>query len=86
MYWLMNKKPKLFVENKLTTFKAILQPVRTYGVMRMQQPNQHKNIPNLSIKTHRSITGAPWFVSNLTLHNDLTIPFVNKEITFHANK
>jgi hypothetical protein len=31
-------------------------------------------------------TGAPWFVSNLTLHNDLKIPFVHKEITLQANK
>jgi hypothetical protein len=28
---------------------------------------------------------APWFVSNLTLHNDLNIPCVYDEITFHAN-
>jgi hypothetical protein len=32
------------------------------------------------------ITGAPWFVRNLTLHNDLKIPFVHQEITLHANK
>jgi hypothetical protein len=32
------------------------------------------------------ITGAPPFVSNLTLHNDLKIPFVHQEITLHANK
>jgi hypothetical protein len=32
------------------------------------------------------ITGAPLFISNLTLHNDLKIPFVRKEITLHANK
>jgi hypothetical protein len=32
------------------------------------------------------ITGALWFVSNLTLHNDLRIPFVHQEITLHANR
>jgi hypothetical protein len=31
-------------------------------------------------------TGAPWFVSNLTLHNDLTIPFVHEEIILNAKK
>jgi hypothetical protein len=32
------------------------------------------------------ITGAPWLVSNPTLHNDLKIPFAQEEITLHANK
>jgi hypothetical protein len=32
------------------------------------------------------ITGAPGFVSNITLHNGLKIQFVHKEITLHANK
>jgi hypothetical protein len=53
--------------------------------MGMQQTSQHKNIPNLS-ETLRMITGAPWFVSNLTLHNYFKIPFVHEEITFRANK
>jgi hypothetical protein len=26
------------------------------------------------------MTGAPWYVSNLTLHTDLRIPFVTEEI------
>jgi hypothetical protein len=30
----------------------------------------------------RSITNVPWYVSNLTLHRDLQIPFVTEEI-FH---
>jgi hypothetical protein len=32
------------------------------------------------------ITGAPWYVSNLTLHNDIKIPFVREEIILHANR
>jgi hypothetical protein len=32
------------------------------------------------------VTGGPWLVSNLTLHNDLKIPFAHEEITLHANK
>jgi hypothetical protein len=36
------------------------------------------------MKTLKMITGARWFVSTLTLHNDLKIPFVHEEITFHT--
>jgi hypothetical protein len=32
------------------------------------------------------ITGAPWFVSNLTLHNDVKIPFVHEEITLRVQQ
>jgi hypothetical protein len=54
--------------------------------MGMQQIIQHKNTPNISSKTLRIIPCIPWFVSNLTLDNDLKIPFVHEEITLHVNK
>jgi hypothetical protein len=37
-------------------------------------------IQRFQSKTLRAIADAPWYVSNLTLHNDLKIPFVNNEI------
>jgi hypothetical protein len=37
-------------------------------------------IQRFQSKTLRAIADAPWYVSNLTLHNDLEIPFVNNEI------
>jgi hypothetical protein len=64
----MNKISKLSIENKLTIYKAIRQPVWIYGV----------ELWGCS-KTLRIITSAPWFVSNLTLHNDHKIPFVHKK-------
>jgi hypothetical protein len=53
----------------------------------MQQTIQHKNIPILSIK---NLQDDNWCrlvrLKNLTLHNDLKIPFVHEEITLHAKK
>jgi hypothetical protein len=34
----------------------------------------------------RMITNAPWYVSNLMLHNDLKIPFVQEAIALFATK
>jgi hypothetical protein len=87
-YWLMNKKSKLSVEINLTIYKAILQLVWTYGfeLWGCSIPSNTKILQTYQSKTLRMITGAPWFISTLTLHNDLKIPFVHKEITFHANK
>jgi hypothetical protein len=51
-----------------------------------RKPSNTKILRTYQPKTLRTITGALWFVSNLTLHNDLKIPFVHNEITFHANQ
>jgi hypothetical protein len=32
MYWLINKKSQLCLENKITIYKAIIRPVWTYGI------------------------------------------------------
>jgi hypothetical protein len=84
----MNIKSKLSVENKLTIYKAIFKPVWTYGVelWGCSKPSNTKIFRTYQSKTLRMITGAPWFVSTLTLHNDLRIPFVHQEITLHANQ
>jgi hypothetical protein len=40
----------------------------------------YKKIQRLQSKVLRTITNAPWYVSNYTLHNDLQIPFITEEI------
>jgi hypothetical protein len=87
MYWLMNKKSEICAKNKLTIYKAILEPVWTYGVelWGYSKPSNTKTLQSYESETLRMINGAPWFVSNLTLHNASKIPFVHQEITLHAN-
>jgi hypothetical protein len=70
-----------FVENKLPIYKAMLMPVWTYGVelWEFSKPSKTKILQTYHSKTLRMITGAPRFVSNLTLHNDLKIPSVHKK-------
>jgi hypothetical protein len=38
------------------------------------------NQQRLQSKFLRSVTKAPWYVSNFTIHNDLQVPFVIEEI------
>jgi hypothetical protein len=78
MYWLMNKKSKLSVENELTIHKAILKPVWTYGteLWGFSKPSKTRILQTYQSKTLRMISSARCFVSNLTLHNDLKMPFV----------
>jgi hypothetical protein len=67
----MNRKSKFSVENELTIYKAILKLVWTYGIelWGFSNPSSTKILQSYQSKTLRMITGAPWSVSNLTLHN-----------------
>jgi hypothetical protein len=63
MNWLIGRKSKLAVENKILIYKAIIIPIRTYGLelwgwasnsnTSVMQRNQSKIL--------RMIVDAPWF-------------------------
>jgi hypothetical protein len=40
----------------------------------------------LDNKTLRKLANAPWYISNLTLHNDLSMPYVTEVIRTYAKK
>jgi hypothetical protein len=77
MYWLLGRKSQLSLANKLLLYKCVLKPVWTYGIhlWGCAKPSHTKIIQRLQSKILRSITDAPWYVSNFTLHKDLRIPF-----------
>lgn len=82
MYWLMGKKSKLSVKNKILLYKSMLKPIWSYGLQLWgcAKPSRLKIIQRFQSKTLRAIVDAPWYVSNLTLHQDLHIPFVDEEV------
>lgn len=81
LYWLLKPKSQLSLENKLLIYKCILKPVWTY-CLQLWGSASNSNveiIQRYQSKTLRMILGAPWFVSNQTLHNDLKVPTVLEE-------
>jgi hypothetical protein len=68
--------------NKLLVYKIILKPIWTYGIelWGCSKPSNTKVLQRFQSKMLRSITKAPWFVSNQTLHADLGISFINEVI------
>jgi hypothetical protein len=82
MYWLLRRKSQLSLANKLLLYKCMLKSVWTYGIhlWGCAKPSHTQIIQGLQSKILRSITDAPWYVFNFTLHNDLRIPFVATEI------
>jgi hypothetical protein len=75
MYWLLSRKSKLSINNKLLAYKDILKPIWTYGI----QLWGSASISNIEIlerfqgKVLRMITDAPWYVPNTVLRQDLQI-------------
>jgi hypothetical protein len=82
MSWLMNRKSKLSLKNKLILCRNIIKPIWTYGIQLWgcTTPSNTQIIQRLQSKVLRAITNAPWYVSNLTLHNHLQVPCVTDEI------
>lgn len=78
MFWLLGPKSKLSIENKIILYKMVLKPVWTYGIelWGCAKPSNINIIQRFQSKTLRSMLGAPFYVSNKTIHDDLNIQFV----------
>lgn len=82
MFWLLGLNSKLLIQNKILLYKMILKPVWTYGIelWGCAKPSNINIIQRFQSKTLRKMVGAPYYVSNQTIHEDLRIPFVKEEI------
>jgi len=66
MYWIIGRKSKLSLENKLLIYKIILRPIWTYGIP-LWGTASNSNIEILQRcqnKVLRSIVNAPRYVPN----------------------
>jgi hypothetical protein len=82
MYWLLGRRSKLSITNKLLIYKVILKPIWTYGIQ-LWGTTANSNIDILErfqSKVLRLIVDAPWYVSNSVIRNNLQIPTVKEEI------
>jgi hypothetical protein len=87
MICLINRKSQLSLENKITVYKAIIKPVWTYGIelWGCSKPSNTEILGMFQSKTLRKLGNAPWYISNVTLHDDLSIPYVTEVIRTYAN-
>ena len=88
IYWIIGRKSKLSLENKLLVYKTILKPIWTYGIP-LWGTASNSNIEILQRFQNKflsSIVNAPWYVLNIILHTDLQIQTVKTEITNISTK
>jgi hypothetical protein len=66
MYWLLGRKSKLSVSNKLLIYKAILKPIWTYGIQLWGTASNSiiAILERFQSKVLRLIVNAPWYVPN----------------------
>jgi len=81
-------KSKLPIHNKIQIYKSLLRPIWSYGaqIWGCAKPTQIKTIEAFQSISLRTITSAPWFVSNHTLHKDLKIETVENLVKTHYKK
>jgi hypothetical protein len=82
MYWLLGRKSKLTINNKLLIYKVILKSIWTYGIQLWgtTSTSDIEILERFQSKVLRLIVDASWYVSNSVIRNDLQIPTVKEEI------
>ena len=82
LFWLLNRKSSLSLNNKILLYKCVLKPVWNYGIQ-LWETNANSNIEILQrfqSKTLRMMINAPWYITNAQIHRELKIPMVKDEI------
>jgi hypothetical protein len=82
LYWLIGRKSKLNLSNKLLIYKIPLKPIWTYGIQLWgaASTSDIEILERFQSKALRLITEAPWYVPNAIIRRDLQVPSVKDEI------
>lgn len=88
LYWLIGRKSKLAIQNKVLIYNQVLKPIWLYGIQLWgcAKESNIKIIQTFQNKVLRNMVNAPWYIRNCDLHRDLRIPEVAEEIKRFATK
>jgi len=73
---LLNRKSDLSVRNGVLLYKQLIQPLMDYAcpTCRSAAHSHVRGLQVLQSKCLRLATGAPWYVSNRSMHQNLGVP------------
>jgi hypothetical protein len=82
LYWLLGRKSKLNLSNKLLIYIVAIKPIWTYGIQLWgaAATSNIEILERFQSKALRLITDAPWYVPNAIIRRDLQVPSVKDEI------
>ena len=83
LYRLLGRMSQLSIENKFLINKTAIKPIWTYGIeiWGCASKSSQAILQKAQSKILRMTTNAPRYVSNLTLHENVKIPYV-REVLF----
>lgn len=87
-YWLLGKNSQLSLRNKLLVYKAAFKPIWTYGIQ-LWGTASNSNIEILErfqSKILRAMTGAPYFIPNSEIREDVKVNTVKSEVVKFSAK
>jgi hypothetical protein len=73
LYWLLGRRSKLNLSNKLLIYNVAIKPIWTYGIQLWGAPSTSniKSLERFQSKALHLITDAPWYVPNAIIRHDL---------------
>ena len=79
---LLNRRSGLTVRNGVLLYKELIRPLMDYvcPACRSAARSHVRNLQVLKSKCLRLATGAPWYVSNRQIHEDLVVPLFSDHI------
>jgi len=82
MNWLIGRKSKLPIHNKILLYNQIIKPIWMYGIQLWGCAKKSNRcvIQRKQNNILRCMVDAPWYVRNSIIHKDLGIPEVDEEI------
>ena len=81
-------KSKLNLKTKMLLYNTMIRPVWSYGIQiwGSAKPSNIRPIQSFQNIALRTITGAPWYMTNLQLHNDLKVINVSDYAKIHYHR
>jgi hypothetical protein len=75
MYWLLGRRSRLSLSNKLLLYKSFLKPIWTYGIQLWgtASTSNIEILERFQSKALSLIADAPWYVPNHRIRCDLHI-------------
>jgi hypothetical protein len=76
LYWILGRKSKLNLSNKLLICKVAIKPIWTYDIQLWgtASTSNIEILERFQSKALHLITDAPWYVPNAIIRRDLQVP------------
>jgi hypothetical protein len=74
---LLHRRSGLYIRNGVLLYKQLIRPMMDYAcpIWRSAACTHLRKLQVIQSKCHRIVTGAPWYMSNVQIHEDLGVPF-----------